>query len=109
MEKEITKEVQSLVETELRKGASNSRIANLLGLPYEEAVKLIEDIKESFRPDVGDEINFTFRGEKMSGTIEKLLNNSAVVHVNWNESSRKMLDLVEEKTIVNFKDIDEFI
>lgn len=50
MEKEVTKEVQSLVETELRKGASNSRIANLLGMPYEEAVKLIEEIKESFRP-----------------------------------------------------------
>lgn len=109
MEKEITKEVQSLVETELRKGASNSRIANLLGMPYEEAVKLIEEIKESFRPDVGDEITFSFRGEKMSGTIEKLLTNSAVVQVNWDESSKKMFDLVEEKTIVNFKDIEEFI
>lgn len=109
MAKEITQEVQQLVETELRKGASNSRIANLLELPYEDAVKLIDDIKESFRPDVGDKITFTFRGEKMSGTIEKLLTNSAVVQVNWDRSSKKMLDLVEEKTIVNFKDIEEFI
>ncbi|WP_027109112.1 DUF2187 family protein [Lacticigenium naphthae] len=105
----ITPEIQSLVETELRKGASNSRIANLLGLPYNEAVEMIEEIKESFRPEVGDEILFSFRGEKMRGVIEKLLTNSAVVLIKWNESSEKMHDLVEEKTIVNFKDIEEYV
>ena len=38
-EAKITTEIQDLVETELRKGASNSRIANLLDLPYKEAVE----------------------------------------------------------------------
>ena len=46
---EITAEVQDLVETELRKGASNSRIANLLDLPYKEAVEIIDTIKEKFK------------------------------------------------------------
>ena len=36
----ITDEIQNLVETELRKGASNSRIANLLELDYKEACLL---------------------------------------------------------------------
>lgn len=109
MTKKVSNEVQKLVEKELRKGASNSRIANLLGLPYSEAVELIEQIKESLRPEVGDEIIFTFRGEHMKGVIDKLLTNSAVVTVHWDESSKKMFDLVEEKTIVNFKDIEGFV
>ncbi len=109
MTEKISSEIQALVEKELRKGASNSRIANLLGLPYSEAVELIEQIKESLRPDIGDEIIFTFRGEHMKGVIEKLLTNSAVVNVHWDKSSKKMFDLVEEKTIVNFKDIEGFV
>ncbi|MCC5894931.1 MAG: DUF2187 family protein [Alkalibacterium sp.] len=105
---EITAEVQQLVETELRKGASNSRIANLLDLPYKEAVEIIESIKEDLRPDVGDEIVFSFRDEPMEGVIEKLLTNSAIVRINWNHSAERMHDLVEEKTVVNFKDIEGF-
>lgn len=104
----ITAEVQQLVETELRKGASNSRIANLLNLPYKEAVEIIETIKENLRPDVGDEIIFSFRDEPMEGTIEKLLTNSAIVRINWKKSTARMHDLVEEKTVVNFKDIEGF-
>lgn len=106
--KEITEEVQELVETELRKGASNSRIANLLDLPYKEAVEIIDTIKENLRPDVGDEIIFTFREEPMEGTIEKLLTNSAIVKINWDHSTERMHDLMEEKTVVNFKDIEGF-
>lgn len=109
MAEEISKKVQTLVEKELRKGASNSRIANLLDLPYSEAVEVIEQIKENLRPEIGDEIIFTFRGEHMKGIIEKLLTNSAVVQVYWNESSNEMIDLIEEKTIVNFKDIEGFV
>ena len=97
MAEEISKKVQTLVEKELRKGASNSRIANLLDLPYSEAVEVIEQIKENLRPEIGDEIIFTFRGEHMKGIIEKLLTNSAVVQVYWNESSNEMIDLIEEK------------
>ncbi|MFC6465546.1 DUF2187 domain-containing protein [Marinilactibacillus sp. GCM10026970] len=104
----ITDEVQVLVETELRKGASNSRIANLLDLPYKEAVEIIESIKEDLRPDIGDEIVFFFRDEPMEGVIEKLLMNSAIVKINWDQSAERMHDLMEEKTVVNFKDIEGF-
>ncbi len=109
MGKIITEEIQSLVEVELRKGASKSRIATLLGVPYDEAIVIIDEIKASFRPDVGDRIIFSFRDEKMAGTIIKLLNNSAVVEIYWEKSSDKMKDIMESKTIVNFKDIEEFI
>lgn len=109
MENVITPEIQSLVEVELRKGASNSRIATLLGVPYSEAVEMIEAIKESFKPDVGDKIIFSFRDEKMAGVIVKLLKNSAVVEISWDKSSERMRDLMEEKTIVNFKDIEEYV
>lgn len=105
---DISDEVQKLVETELRKGASNSRIANLLDLPYKEAVEIIDTIKENLRPDVGDEIVFSFRDEAMEGTIEKLLTNSAIVKINWDYSAERMHDLMEEKTVVNFKDIEGF-
>ncbi|HLQ74564.1 MAG TPA: DUF2187 domain-containing protein [Alloiococcus sp.] len=104
----ITDEVQNLVETELRKGASNSRIANLLELDYKDAVKIIDTIKENLRPDVGDKIVFSFRDEPMEGEIEKLLTNSAIVRIDWSQSSKSMLDLMEEKTVVNFKDIEGF-
>ena len=45
----------------------------------------------------------------MAGTIIKLLNNSAVVEIYWDKSSDKMKDIMESKTIVNFKDIEEFV
>lgn len=106
---EFTDETQELVETELRKGASNSRIANLLDLPYKEAVKIINAIKEKIRPEVGEDIAFTFRGEQMEGTIDKLLTNSAIVAVDWENSPKHLYDLMEEKTVVNFKDIDAFL
>lgn len=106
---EFTDETQKLVETELRKGASNSRIANLLDLPYKEAVKIIDAIKEKIRPEVGEDIAFTFRGEQMEGTIDKLLTNSAIVTVDWENSPKHLYDLMEEKTVVNFKDIDAFL
>ncbi|MCI3029899.1 MAG: DUF2187 family protein [Desemzia incerta] len=109
MGNKITKEIQSLVEVELRKGASNSRIATLLGVPYNEAVEMIEEIKLSFKPDVGDKIIFTFRDEKMAGVIIKLLKNSAVVDISWDLSSEKMKDLMEDRTIVNFKDIEQTV
>lgn len=108
-EEKITPEIQELVETELRKGASNSRIANLLDLPYKEAVKIIDAIKEKIRPEVGENIAFTFRGEHMEGTIEKLLTNSAIVQIDWDNSPKHLYDLMEEKTVVNFKDIDAFL
>lgn len=105
----ITDEIQELVETELRKGASNSRIANLLDLPYKEAVKIIDAIKEKIRPEVGEDIAFNFRGEQMEGTIDKLLTNSAIVTIDWENSPKHLYDLMEEKTVVNFKDIDAFL
>ena len=108
-EAKITTEIQELVETELRKGASNSSIANLLDLPYKEAVEIIDAIKENIRPDIGEDIAFTFRGEHMEGTIEKLLTNSAIVRIDWENSPKHLYDLMEEKTVVNFKDIDAFL
>lgn len=108
-EVKITKEVQQLVETELRKGASNSRIANLLELPYKKAVEIIDTIKENIRPEIGQVVRFTFRGETIQGRIDKLLTNSAIVVIDWNNSAKRMYDLMEEKTVVNFKDIEEFI
>lgn len=107
--KKITEEVQKLVETELRKGASNSRIANLLELPYKEAVEIIDAVKENIRPEIGEEIYFTFRGEAMQGKIIKLLQNSAIIQIDWENSAKSMYDLMEEKTVVNFKDIEGFI
>lgn len=109
MASKIDKETQKLVEVELRKGSSNTRIAKLLDKPYDDAVKLINEIKESIRPEVGEIIKFSFRNEPMQGRIEKLLTNSAVVLIDWDNSSRKMIDLLEERTIVNFKDIEEFV
>lgn len=105
----ITPKIQELVETELRKGASNSRIANLLDLPYKEAVVIIDAIKELIRPEVGENIAFTFRDEHMEGTIEKLLVNSAIVKVDWDNSPKHLYDLMEERTVVNFKDIKAFL
>lgn len=103
----VDPEIQKVVETELRKGSSNSRIAKLLDEDYEDAVKIIDFVKEDVRPEVGATIRFTFRNEEMTGTIEKLLDNSSLVKIDWDRSAKDMYDLLETHTIVNFKDIDE--
>lgn len=109
MTKKISNETKTMVEGQLRKGTSNSRIASLLGVTYEEALEVVDTIKESIRPEIGDEIRFTFREHKMVGRITKLLTNSAVVEIDWDQSSEIMKDICEDRTIVNFKDIDEFM
>ena len=109
MVKRVTKEIKSTVETELRKGTSKSRIAHLLGVPYEEGVQIITQIKESIRPEVGNRIRCTFREQEMIGIIWKLLANSAVVVIDWNSSNQCMKDICEARTVVNFKDIVEFL
>ena len=105
----VTKKVQGIVETELRKGTTKSRIAHILGVSYEEVLVVIKRVKDSIRPDVGDRIHFTFRDQQMYGVIYKLLSNSAVVIIDWNSSTTVMKDICEDRTIVNFKDIIEFI
>ena len=105
----VTKKVQGIVETELRKGTTKSRIAHILGISYEEVLVVIKRVKDSIRPDVGDRIHFTFREQQMYGVIYKLLSNSAVVIIDWESSTTVMKDTCEDRTIVNFKDIIEFI
>ena len=105
----VTKKVQGIVETELRKGTSKSRIAHILGISYEEVLVVIKRVKDSIRPDVGDRIHFTFRDQQMQGVIYKLLSNSAVVIIDWESSTTVMKDICEDRTIVNFKDIIEFL
>ena len=105
----VTKKVQGIVETELRKGTTKSRIAHILGISYEEVLVVIKRVKDSIRPDVGDRIHFTFRDQQMYGVIYKLLSNSAVVIIDWHSSTTVMKDICEDRTIVNFKDIIEFI
>ena len=46
MAKRVTKDVKSTVETELRKGTSKSRIAHLLGVSYDEGVRIILQVKD---------------------------------------------------------------
>ena len=105
----VTKKVQGIVETELRKGTTKSRIAHILGISYEEVLVVIIRVKDSIRPDVGDRIHFTFRDQQMYGVIYKLLSNSAVVIIDWESSTTVMKDICEDRTIVNFKDIIEFL
>lgn len=105
----VTKKVQGIVEAELRKGTSKSRIAHILGVSYEEVLVVIKRVKDSIRPDVGDRIHFTFREQQMYGVIYKLLSNSAVVIIDWESSTTVMKDICEDRTIVNFKDIIEFL
>ena len=105
----VTKKVQGIVETELRKGTSKSRIAHILGVSYQEVLVVIKRVKDSIRPDVGDRIHFTFREQQMYGVIYKLLSNSAVVIIDWESSTTVMKDICEDRTIVNFKDIIEFL
>ena len=45
----------------------------------------------------------------MAGIITKLLTNSAVVEIYWDESDPQMQDICEDRTIVNFKDIIDFV
>ena len=105
----ITEQIKTTVEFELRKGTSKSRIAHILGVSYEEAHDIIDEIKALIRPDINASIRFKFRDKQMIGTIVKLLNNSAVVLIDWDRSSEILKDLCEDKTIVNFKDIIEFL
>ena len=105
----VTKKVQGIVETELRKGTSKSRIAHILGISYDEVLVVIKRVKDSIRPDVGDRIHFTFREQQMYGVIYKLLSNSEVVIIDWESSTTVMKDICEDRTIVNFKDIIEFL
>ena len=109
MAKRVTKDVKSTVETELRKGTSKSRIAHLLGVSYDEGVRIILQVKESIRPEVGYRIRFTFREQEMIGIIYKLLANSAIVVIDWNAANTCMKDICESRTVVNFKDIVEFL
>lgn len=105
----LTPKTQTLVENELRRGTSKSRIATLLDVPYDEAVTIIQRVRESVRPEIGDEVKFQFRSYTIVGRIEKLLNNSAVVWIYWNYSDPAMSDVLDERTVVNFKDIEEFV
>ena len=66
-------------------------------------------VKESIRPEVGNKIRFTFREQEMIGVIWKLLSNSAVVVIDWDTSNSCMKDICESRTVVNFKDILEFL
>lgn len=109
MSKKLSTEQRSLIEKELRRGTSKSRIASLLEVDYETGLEMIDSVKNAIRPDIGDKISFTFRGSQMAGIITKLLSNSAVVDIYWQESDMLMQDIMEDKTIVNFKDIVDFI
>ena len=77
--------------------------------PYDEGVRIILQVKESIRPEVGNRIRFTFREQEMIGIIYKLLANSAIVVIDWNASNTCMKDICESRTVVNFKDIVEFL
>lgn len=102
-------EVHNLIEKELRRGTSKSRIANLLEVSYEEGLEMIEEVKDRIRPEIGSQITFNFRESAMTGIITKLLTNSAVVEIYWQKSDPTMRDVCEDRTIVNFKDIVSFV
>ena len=109
MATKLSKDQRALIEKELRRGTSKSRIATLLSVEYDEGLEMIENVKASIRPDIGDKITFTFRGMDMTGIIVKLLTNSAVVEIYWDKSDKILHDIIEERTIVNFKDILDFV
>ncbi len=109
MATKLSKDQRALIEKELRRGTSKSRIATLLSVEYDEGLEMIEKVKASIRPDIGDKITFTFRGMDMTGIIVKLLTNSAVVEIYWDKSDKILHDIIEERTIVNFKDILDFV
>ena len=105
----VSKDDQLIIEKELRRGTSKSRIATLLDVSYDEGLVMIDHVKQSIRPEVGDQITFMFRESEMTGIITKLLTNSAVVEIYWEKSDEAMKDICEDKTIVNFKDIVSFV
>ncbi len=105
----VSKKDQVLIEKELRRGTSKSRIATLLDVSYDDGLLMIDQVKQSIRPEVGDQITFLFRESEMTGIITKLLTNSAVVEIYWEKSDHSMKDICEDKTIVNFKDIIAFV
>lgn len=101
--------IRQTIEKELRRGTSKSRIAAILKVEFEEAQTLIEQVKLSLRPQIGDRIRFVFRDYYLTGAIIKLLNNSAVVLIDWDVSDQTMRTICNAKTVVNFKDIKEFV
>ena len=105
----VTASERKIIERELRRGTSKSRIATILDVDYEKGLVKIESVKDKIRPEVGNQIEFKFRDSKMSGIIIKLLTNSAVVEIYWKESDITMRDICEDRTIVNFKDIVSFV
>ncbi|MBG9983077.1 DUF2187 family protein [Aerococcaceae bacterium DSM 111020] len=105
----VTEEQQELIEKELRRGTNKSRISTLLDVDYDTGIEMIDYVKEDIRPDVGDRITFKFRDSDMAGTIIKLLTNSAVIDIYWELSDPSMKDITEDRTIVNFKDIIDFV
>ena len=100
---------KQLIEFELRRGTSKSRIAHLLHVDFDTACRKIQLVKEALRPEIGDTVGFTFRDVKMIGSIRKLLTNSAVVDINWEISDPTMKDICTNRTIVNFKDIEFYV
>lgn len=105
----VNQKEHNLIEKELRRGTSKSRIANLLDVSYEEGIEMIEEVKDKIRPEIGNQITFNFRDSAMTGIITKLLTNSAVVEIYWQKSDPQMKDVCEDRTIVNFKDIISFV
>lgn len=100
---------RKIIERELRRGTSKSRIATILDVNYEDGLNKIKSVKDDIRPEVGNQIEFKFRDSKMTGIITKLLTNSAVVEIYWEKSDITMRDICEDRTIVNFKDIESFV
>lgn len=105
----VTPNERKIIERELRRGTSKSRIATILEVDYEEGLDKIKSVKDKIRPEVGNQIEFKFRDSKMTGIIIKLLTNSAVVEIYWKKSDITMRDICEDRTIVNFKDIESFV
>lgn len=105
----VTASERKIIERELRRGTSKSRIATILDVDYEKGLVKIESVKDKIRPEVGNQIEFRFRDSKMTGIIIKLLTNSAVVEIYWSKSDITMRDICEDRTIVNFKDIESFV
>ena len=105
----VTASERKIIERELRRGTSKSRIATILDVDYEKGLVKIESVKDKIRPEVVNQIEFKFRDSKMTGIIIKLLTNSAVVEIYWSKSDITMRDICEDRTIVNFKDIESFV